>query len=279
MLRVGPAGLPLSCKERTIKDGVIYTKNLGLSAMEVQFSTGFIDEEEAIEIGNVAKKCDIEMHAHAPYYTTLIGNDSDVKMSFDKIINSGRLANLMGCRTLVIHPGFYGNSKEETMRIMVKKIRELRNVFKIDGIRTKIGIETMGKKELFGSLDEVIRCCQRVSDVVPVIDFAHIHARGGGGLKDKKDFDEIFNKLELLSLNRYLCHLTGVAYDEDGEIHHVPIRKGDANFDSLMDCLLERNLEVTLISESPLLEHDAMHIQILLNRAIEKRLQKSQKRK
>jgi len=36
LIRFGPAGIPLSCKGRTLKDGIEDVHNLGLNAMEVQ---------------------------------------------------------------------------------------------------------------------------------------------------------------------------------------------------------------------------------------------------
>ena len=37
MIRFGPSGIPLSCKGRTLKDGIEDIHTLGLNAMEVQF--------------------------------------------------------------------------------------------------------------------------------------------------------------------------------------------------------------------------------------------------
>ena len=37
MIRFGPAGIPLSCKGRTLRDGISDVHHLGLTAMEVQF--------------------------------------------------------------------------------------------------------------------------------------------------------------------------------------------------------------------------------------------------
>jgi len=36
MIRFGPSGIPLSCKGRTLRDGIEDIHNLGLTAMEVQ---------------------------------------------------------------------------------------------------------------------------------------------------------------------------------------------------------------------------------------------------
>ena len=271
MIRIGIAGIPLSCKDRTYKDGVIYTRNLGLSALEVQLSRGVVmGTEEAAETGEIAKQCDIDIYVHAPYYLNLAGHDREIEMSFDKIRMAGVISKLLDAKTLVIHPGFYGeHPKSETKTRIIKNIRKVRDELKTQGIETDIGIETMGKKDVFGSLDEVIEVCQKVAGVVPVLDFGHIHARGNGCLKEKEDFHEIFNKVEDLSVTHYLSHITGVAYDAGGELYHLPIRKGDMGFMKLMEVILENDYNITLISESPILEHDAVYTQILLDRAME----------
>ena len=36
MIRFGPSGIPLSCKGRTLRDGIEDVHNLGLTAMEIQ---------------------------------------------------------------------------------------------------------------------------------------------------------------------------------------------------------------------------------------------------
>lgn len=270
MIRVGVAGIPLSCKDRTNRDGIIYTKNLGLSAMEIQFARGFISDEEAAELKDVAEKCDIEIFVHSPYYIHLIGDERNVEMSKNKIRKSMHLADIMGAKLLTVHTGYYGRlSKKRAMERMVKNMRSLRNEFKKEGIEVPIGIETMGKREVFGSLDEVIEVCKRVHGIVPVLDMGHIHARGNGCLSEKKDFQEVFDKVSDLEMGHYLIHVTGVKYDRDGELYHVPIRKGDMPVLKMMECIVENDYNVTLISESPILEHDAVYAQILLDRAME----------
>ncbi|MDH7507226.1 MAG: endonuclease IV, partial [Candidatus Thermoplasmatota archaeon] len=80
-IRIGQAGIPLSCKGRTNKDGLIYTKQvLGLNAMEVQFVRGLyvMEDEEAQFMKDYSKENDIELHVHAPYYINLVGNTDEV---------------------------------------------------------------------------------------------------------------------------------------------------------------------------------------------------------
>ncbi|HEX16881.1 MAG TPA: AP endonuclease [Thermoplasmatales archaeon] len=275
MIRIGPAGIPLSCKGRTNKDGVIYVKKvLDLNAMEIQLIRGTqsVSDEEADFIREYAKENDIEIHVHAPYYTNLAGDEEEVELSKSKILYSGRLANRLGAKILVIHPGFYGNrSKEEAKEMIIDNLKDLVSSFKKEKIKTKIGVETMGKQKVFGSLDEVVEVCKRVKGTVPAIDLGHIHARCNGCLKTREDFEMVFEKVKPLKLKHYLIHVTGVLYENGNEYYHIPIKKGDMPLDPLINIILDKKYNVTLISESPLLEHDAMYIRLQIERAIQKR--------
>ncbi len=275
MIRIGPAGIPLSCKGRTNKDGIIYVKKiLDLNAMEIQLIRGIqtMDDEEADFIRKFAEENDIELHVHAPYYTNLAGDDEEIELSKNKILYSGRLANRLGAKILVIHPGFYGErSKEETMERIIENAKDIVSRFREEKIKVKLGIETMGKQKVFGSLDEVIEVCKKVKGTVPAIDLGHIHARCNGCLKTREDFEKIFEKLKPLKLKHYLIHITGVLYENGNEYYHIPIKKGDMPLEPLIDIILDNKYNVTLISESPLLEHDAMYIRLQIERAIQKR--------
>jgi len=280
MIRIGQAGIPLSCKGRTNKDGLVYTKNiLDLNAIELQFVRGLyiMKDEEAQFIHDFAKENDVELHVHAPYYINLAANDEELDTSFDKILYSAIQANRMGAKSVVIHPGYYGEEGEKkTYKRIIKNIKKIQGNFKKEKIKIKLAIETMGKKKVFGSLDEIIKICSDVKDVIPAIGVGHIHARTNGGLKKREDFEEIFNKLKPLKLKHYLIHVTGVMYENGNEFYHVPIKKGDMPIMPLIDLILDNNFNVTFISESPLLEHDAVYIRLQVEKAIMKRTGKEE---
>jgi len=275
MIRIGQAGIPLSCKGRTNKDGLVYTKQiLDLNAMELQFVRGLyvMEDEEANFIKEFAYDNDIELHVHSPYYVNLAGEDDEIDLSYEKIIYSCQLANKMGAKTVVIHPGFYGDDKpNKTMKKIVKNTKKIKSILKKEKIKTKIGLETMGKQKVFGSLDEIVDICKTVKDIIPVIDLGHVHARGNGCLKKREDYEEVFNTLKPLKLDHYLIHLTGVLYENGNELYHLPIKKGDMPIGPLIEYILDENLNVTLISESPLMEHDAVYIRLQVEKAIMKR--------
>jgi deoxyribonuclease-4 len=280
MIRIGQAGIPLSCKGRTNKDGIVYTKQiLDLNAMEIQFVRGLyvMEDEEAQFIHDYAKENDIELHVHAPYYINLAGSGEELDLSLEKIIYSARVGDKMDAKTVVIHPGFYGEeSEKKTMKKMVKSIKKIQGAFKKDKLKIKLGIETMGKQRVFGSLDEIIEVCRQVKGVIPVIGLGHIHARANGGLKKREDFEEVFAKLKPLRLRHFLLHVTGVMYENGNEYYHVPIKKGDMPLAPLIEIILDNNMNVTFISESPLLEHDAVYIRLQVEKAIMKRTGKEE---
>ena len=274
MIRIGQAGIPRSFKGRTNKDCLRYTKEiLDLNAMEVQFVRGLyiMKDDEADFMREYSIENDVELHVHAPYYINL-ADDDEIDLSFDKTIFSAKLAERMGAKTVIIHPGYYGDKTEKkTLKNIIKNTKKLNKILKKEKINTKLGIETMGKQKVFGSIDEVVEVCNNVKDVVPIIDIAHIHARGNGCLKNQEDFQEIFDKLEKLKLNNYVIHLTGVLYENYNEQYHLPIKKGDMPLAPLLEVILDNDYNVTLISESPLLEHDAVYIRLQVEKAIMKR--------
>ncbi|MFW9835567.1 MAG: TIM barrel protein, partial [Candidatus Thorarchaeota archaeon] len=252
MIRIGQAGIPLSCKGRTNKDGIVYTKQiLDLNAMEIQFVRGLyvMEDDEAQFIHDYAKENDVELHVHAPYYINLAGSGEELDLSLEKIIYSARVGDKMDAKTVVIHPGFYGEeSEKKTMKKMVKSIKKIQGAFKKDKLKIKLGIETMGKQRVFGSLDEIIEVCRQVKGVIPVIGLGHIHARTNGGLKKREDFEEVFAKLKPLRLRHFLLHVTGVMYENGNEYYHVPIKKGDMPLAPLIEIILDNNMNVTFIS-------------------------------
>ena len=274
MIRIGQAGIPLSCKGRTNKDGLIYTREiLDLNAMEVQFVRGLyvMSDEEADYMKEYSQENDVELHVHAPYYINLAG-DEEFELSLDKIISSARISGKMGAKTVVIHPGYYGDkSPAQTQKAIIKNTKKIIKIMKKEDINVDLGLETMGKQKVFGDLDEIIEVCKKVDGVIPVIDVGHIHARMNGGLQTQENFQEIFDKLQVLNLDHYLIHVTGVLYQDGNEQYHLPIKKGDMSIAPLIEAIIDNNYNVTMISESPLLEHDAVYLRLQVEKAIMKR--------
>ncbi|MFA5861411.1 MAG: TIM barrel protein [Candidatus Thermoplasmatota archaeon] len=274
MIYIGPAGVPLSCKGRTTLEGVQHVQELGLNAMEIQFVRGIrMDEQYAIEVGELGKELGVKLGVHSPYYTNICSDDpKTVEKSMDKIAMSGYFADIMKADVVVAHTGFYTSlSKEKTMEKAIESVTMLRDYFVDNKFCCKLGVEVMGKQQTVGNLDEVIGICKAVPGVVPIVDFAHIHARSNGGLKTKEDFQAVFKKLDALKLKHIHSYFTGVKYMNGNELNHIPIKKGDLDFTPLVEVILENDYNITVTSVSPIVEHDAMYMKIILERVLERR--------
>ena len=60
MIRFGPAGIPLSCKGRTLKDGIEDVHNMSLTAMEIQLVrvNTYRDYPEEEDVGKTIRTID-----------------------------------------------------------------------------------------------------------------------------------------------------------------------------------------------------------------------------
>lgn len=78
--------------------------------------------------------------------------------------------------------------------------------------------ETTSKKSQLGSLEEIIEICRVHENFALTIDFAHLHARDQGILKNKSDYRRIFELLEdELDLNTLHCHYTHIEFTDKEE--------------------------------------------------------------
>jgi hypothetical protein len=98
-----------------------------------------------------------------------------------------------------------------------------------------------------------------------------LHARGNGILQNPEDFQAVFDRLASLDIDHYLIHFTGIHYENGNARYRLPIKKGDLKFEPLCEVILENNISATIISTSPIMEHDAMYMNIVFDRVKERR--------
>ena len=220
------------------------------------------------EIGEIAADLDVSISLHAPYYMDLLGSDEIAVRSTDNLKFAGLVARQLGAKLVITHIGFYhAMPGEQALERVVQKLGEVRSWYDRMKIPAKIGLEASGKQVIFGSLDEMLSVCKRVGGTVPVLSFPHMHARDGGSLKRKEDFREVFDKVrDTLKLASFYSHFSGVEHEGGNELRFTPIKKGDMRFEPLAEFLADDNPEITIISDSPLLEHDAMYMKVILER-------------
>lgn len=261
---LGPAGTPTISKGKSVPEGIRDLINLGLNANEVQFTYGVrMDLKTAEECGKVADK-KVLLSVHCPYYVNLCSLEKEkLKASKQRIIESCQRAERMHANIATFHPGFYGKlTKEEAFESVKNTCEEIVDELTSNGIKSvNLGLETTGKQAQFGTLEEIIEICKKVRNCIPVIDFSHIYARNGASI----DYEKIFDQLTQLKLNHYHTHFTGVEVSKVGigkgnERYHLEIKSNKPPFEPLAKEILKRKLDITIISESPILEKDSLRM-------------------
>ena len=284
-LKLGPAGVPLSCKGRTIVEGMDDITVLGLDAMEVQTVRTIQPQhfDQYWQAGILSWKSDFEMNMHGPYYAELLGNKRERNRTLSKMETSLQAGKIVNARHLTFHVGPYGEyepgteANEQVANVMSGIVERVREVWGVEGEEedyaafpwvhesapSLVGIETSGRQELWGTVEEVLEVCNHVEGTVPVLNMGHIHARGHGRLRTSEDYAELFDQArETYGGSTFYCHFAGVEHRMGNALHYTQIKKSDLKFEPFAEYLAEEGdwMDITIISDSPLLEHDAMYM-------------------
>ena len=284
-LKLGPAGVPLSCKGRTIVEGMDDITVLGLDAMEVQTVRTIQPQhfDQYWQAGILSWKSDFEMNMHGPYYAELLGNKRERNRTLSKMETSLQAGKIINARHLTFHVGPYGEyepgteANEQVANVMSGIVERVREVWGVEeeeedyaafpGVHeaepSLVGIETSGRQELWGTVEEVLEVCNHVEGTVPVLNMGHIHARGHGRLRTSEDYAELFDQArETYGGSTFYCHFAGVEHRMGNALHYTQIKKSDLKFEPFAEYLAEEGdwMDITIISDSPLLEHDAMYM-------------------
>ncbi|MFH1685855.1 MAG: TIM barrel protein [Candidatus Micrarchaeota archaeon] len=266
-IRFGPAGIPIQCKGSSTLEGVTCCRELGLDAMEMEFVHGVrMGELAAKEIAVASKKLDISLSSHAPYYINLCTDDEHkINNSKHHIFDAAKITSLAGGNITVFHPGFYQKlSPKEAYERAKKVLMEIEESLIQNNIKIRLGAENVGKKTAFGSFDENINLSSELEMVEPVIDFAHLHARGDFKIRGESDYLAIFEKLESRLgdyVKRFHCHFSEINYGDKGERNHLVLgSNNEPPYEPFIKVLAENGYCGTVICESPQIDIDAMKL-------------------
>lgn len=266
----GPAGIPLSCEGSNI-DGLKKSISLGLGAYEVEFVKGarmnplMAKEMQKIR-GNVRVSC------HAPYYLNC-NNTEKYAITERNILDCIKISQDLKFTRIVFHVGYLmKDSREQALKNSINTIKKIVSKAYVKDYKEFIlGPEIAGKKSQVGTTEELISICKEIKECKPVIDWAHLHATSNGGLKTEKDFMKPLDLIEKELGKKYLeglhCHYSNIRYGLKGEINHEPLgSKWGPDFKILAGIIKKNDYDFTIISESPLIEKDALKMQEILNK-------------
>ncbi len=235
-----------------------WLKAKGLDAYEYEAGKGIVAGEDALRaIGNKAREHGILMSLHAPYFISLSSVEEEKRTnSISYIQKSLWAAELLGADTIVIHSGSAGKiSREEAMRLSCDTLARLIETVGDSPIR--LGIETMGKVNQLGTLDEVIAQCKVDPHFHPVVDFGHLNARGvGGQFPDRDSYRRVFHTIAEKLGDQYATHLhcqfSKIEYTGAGEKKHLTFSDTvyGPDFEPLMEAIIKDSLCPRIICES-----------------------------
>lgn len=251
-IRLGPAGSG-GWSESTL-DGVSRLKPLGLQTFEVEFVRGVTMKNElAMQVGAEAKKRGITLSVHAPYYINLASKEKKkAEESKRRILDSCERMHHMGGGPVIFHPAYFGGmDREMVFQITKEAIQWMQKEIEKNGWGVLLAPETTGKHSALGSLDETIRLARETGCSL-CVDFAHLYARNYGRI----DYAEIFDKLKFLK--HIHSHFSGIEYTQKGERNHITIGHGKPPFRPLVEEILKRKLDITIICESPVTWKDSL---------------------
>ncbi len=239
-------------------DAPRWLASYGLDAYEFEAGNGISAGEATLrKIGDEARKYNISMSLHTPYYISLSGIDPEKRLkSIEYIQKSLWAAELICADTIVIHSGSAAKiDRREAMRLSCDTLYKV--IEAIGDTEIRLGIETMGKKNQLGTLDEVIEQCQLDRRYVPVVDFGHMNAREVGGyFKTVDDYRRVFDKIALGCSDDVAkalhCHFSKIEYTSAGEKKHLTFADEIYGpcFEPLMEAIAREGLTPRIICES-----------------------------
>lgn len=257
----GPGGNSNAFKEagkKSTVDAPEWVRSVGLDAYEFEAGRGINAGETVLRaIGEKARKHGILMSLHAPYFISLSSIEEEKRTnSIEYIRRSLAAAELLGADTIVIHTGSAATiSREEAMRLAADTL--VRNLEVNGDTNIRMGLETMGKVNQLGTLEEVIELCKLSPKYCPVVDFGHLNARHiGGHFPDcdsyRRVFDSIGNELGDEYAYNLHCHFSKIEYTSKGEKRHLTFTDTvyGPDFEPLAEAIVREGVAPRIICES-----------------------------
>ena len=230
--RFGPAGNSESFAAEGFKkseDAPAWIAARGLTAFEYQCGRGVrCGEDTAKRIGAAARAHGVQMSIHAPYFINLSSEESErMEKNIGYVLDTARLAVPLGAVRMVVHCGGPGKlTRERAMRNTHENVKNILRALEEEHLTgCAVCLETMGKKSVLGSAEEVCELVAADERLLPCIDFGHLNCRTGGGMSTREDVARLFDRLENgigAERTRILhAHFSHIEYNDKGEVRHL----------------------------------------------------------
>jgi len=264
-LRFGTAGIPIIARGRKTQDGVQAVRTLGLESMELEFVHSVnLTPETARVVNETRQENDVTLTCHGSYYINLNAVEATkIGASRSRVLQAANIARQAGAWSLTFHAAYYlKDDKSQVYNRVKDQLKKITDNLNESGNNIWIRPETTGKPTQFGELKEIIKLSQENDQVLPCVDFAHLHARTGGKNNTQTEFRSLLADLESglgrRGLDNMHIHMSGIAYSDKGERNHLFLEESDFNYKDLIKVWKEFKIKGVVVCESPNIERDAL---------------------
>ncbi len=272
-LNFSTSGIPLSTNKPNTLEGLKRVKELNLDGMELEFVHSIhIKKEKTPEVNELVKKNNLIITCHSPYYINLNAQEKPKwHASIQRIVESAKITSLCNGYSVCFHPAFnMKNTKEEVYKKVKDAIKIILEELKKENIEIWVRPETAGKISQFGNINELITLSEEFENVLPCIDWSHMHAYSNGKMNTLNEFREVLTlmekKLGKIALDNVHFHCQGINYNEKGERNHLNLKESDMNYNDLIKVWKEFKLKGVVVCESPNVEKDALLLKEIYNK-------------
>ncbi len=257
------AGMPLQTDKRGYPSAFEILKDMELDGLEVEFVHGVrMSDDTRKYLKQISQEQGFILTSHGPFYINLNSKEEEkVEASVQRIIETVQAANDFGGYSITYHAAFYMGGEKETVYQQVKKqTAKIIEALEKEKIDVWIRPETTGKATQWGDYEEIIRLSKEFEQVLPCVDFSHVHARTAGEYNTYDEFclilDRISKELGQKAIDNFHAHLAGIDYTSKGEKRHLILEESDMNYKDLLKALKSFGVKGALVCESPNIETD-----------------------
>ena len=255
------AGMPLTTGKGGYQKAFEILEEMNLDGMEVEFVHGVrMSDDTRKYLKKISEEKNFILTAHGPFYINLNSKEEDkIEASVQRIVDTAQAACDFGGYSITYHAAFYmGKDKETVYQQVHTQTQKIIDILKKYNLKVWVRPETTGKATQWGDYEEIIRLSKEFEQVLPCIDFSHIHARTAGEYNTYDEFCKILERIgtELgnFALDNFHAHLAGIEYTQKGEKCHLILEESDMNYKDLLKALKEFNVKGALVCESPNIE-------------------------
>lgn len=257
------AGMPLQTDKRGYPSAFEILKDMELDGLEVEFVHGVrMSDDTRKYLKQISQEQGFILTSHGPFYINLNSKEEEkIEASVQRIIETAQAANDFGGYSITYHAAFYMGGEKETVYQQVKKqTAKIIETLEKEKIDVWIRPETTGKATQWGDYEEIIRLSKEFEQVLPCVDFSHVHARTAGEYNTYDEFclilDRISKELGQKAIDNFHAHLAGIDYTSKGEKRHLILEESDMNYKDLLKALKSFGVKGALVCESPNIETD-----------------------